>query len=189
MLGNIRAFDLYKGPGALKAYFKLVKQFIVYMDRVAGSRDYYFSESKEEGLHRPEDVIELSREQLTTWHRIRRMARDIANEQSNTTDIKDAILKMWMLLISHYTGARRYRSLLLSFCAMLSIELSTGSWMQPGNFSSHLSGIIWVVQLLVFYDSAQRELLGDSETLPLVKQFCESNLQQTADTPLGEILR
>ena len=61
--------------------------------------------------------------------------------------------------------------------------------MQPGNFNSHLSGIIWVVQLLVFYDSAQRELLGDGETLLLVKQFCESNLQQTADTPLGEILR
>ena len=82
------------------------------------------------------------------------MARYVVDGRSDTTDIKDAILKMWMLLISHHTGARRYRSPLLSFCAILSIELSTGSWMQPGNFNSHLSGIIWVVQLLVFYDSA-----------------------------------
>ena len=43
---------------------------------------------------------------------------------------------------------------------MLSIKLATSSWMEPGNFNSHLSGIIWIVQLLVFYDSARRELTG-----------------------------
>ena len=189
LLGNTRAFDPYKGPGALKAYFKLARQFMVYMYRVAASRDHHFSPSEEEGMHIPEDVMEPSSEHLTTWHRIRRLARDIADGQSNTTEIKDAIVKMWILLVSHHTGARRYRSPLLSFCAMLSIELSTGSWMQPGNFSSHLSGIIWVVQLLVFYDSARQELLGNGETLSHVKEFCEKNLQQTVDTPLGEILR
>jgi hypothetical protein len=96
---------------------------------------------------------------------------------------------MWVLTISHNTGARRYRSPLLSFCAMLSIKLSSSSWMEPGNFNSHLSAIIWVVQLLVFYDGARRELLGEGQTLALVKQFCEANLQQTVNTPLGEILR
>ena len=151
------------------------------------TRSYYFSESDEEATHRPEDVMDLSGEQLSTWHRICRIARDAADGQSDTTDIKDALIQMWML--SHYSGARRYRSPLLSFCAMLSAELSTGSWMQPGNFNSHLSGIIWVVQLLVFHDSARRELVGEGETLPLVKQLREKNLQQTVDTPLGEILR
>ena len=189
MLGNTRAFDPYKGPNALKAYFKLAKQFMAYMYRVGAGRDHHFSEGEEEGMHRPEDIIDLNSEQLTIWYRIRRMARDVVGGRSNTTDVKDAIIKIWMLLVSHHTGARRYCLPLLSFCAMLSIELSTGSWMQPGNFNSHLSGIIWVVQLLVFYDSARRELLGDSETLSLVKEFCEKNLQQTMDTPLGEILR
>ncbi|KAK3684401.1 hypothetical protein LTR37_020307 [Vermiconidia calcicola] len=72
---------------------------------------------------------------------------------------------------------------------MLSIKPSSSSWMVPGNFNSHLSAIIWIVQLLVFYDSARQELLGEGQTLSLVKQFCETNLQQTVDTPLGEILR
>ena len=66
LLGNTRSFDPNKGPGALKAYFKLAKQFIAYLDRVATSRGYHFSESGEEGTHRPEDVMELSDEQLTT---------------------------------------------------------------------------------------------------------------------------
>ena len=50
--------------GALKAYFKLAKQLIVYLDRVAAGRDYHFGSSKDEGMHMPEDVIELSDEQL-----------------------------------------------------------------------------------------------------------------------------
>lgn len=187
LLGNTRAFDPYKGPGALKAYFKLAKQFMVYMYRVS-ARAYHFSEG-EEGTHRPEDVMEPPAEQHATWRRILRMARDGADGQGDMVGMKGALIQMWMCLVSHHTGARRYRSPLLSFCAMLSIELSTGSWMQPGNLNSHLSGLIWVVQLLVFYDSARRELAGDGETLPLVKQFCERNLQQTVDTPLGEILR
>ena len=58
MLGNIRVFDLYKGLGALKVYFKLVKQFIVYIDRVVDGRDYYFGKGEDKDLHRPEDIIE-----------------------------------------------------------------------------------------------------------------------------------
>ena len=61
--------------------------------------------------------------------------------------------------------------------------------MEPGNFNSHLSAIIWVVQLLVFYDSARKDLQGQGETLTLVKRRCETCLQQTVDTPMGEILR
>jgi hypothetical protein len=96
---------------------------------------------------------------------------------------------MWMHLITHSTGAQRYRSPLVSFCAMLSIKPSTLGWMEPGNFNSHLSAIIWVVQLLVFHDSARKEREGLGETLDLVKHCCERYLQQTVETPLGEILR
>jgi hypothetical protein len=68
--------------------------------------------------------------------------------------LKERLLELWMLLICHKTGARRYESPLLSFCAMLSIKPSKNGWMEPGNFNSSLSAIVWVVQLLVFYDSA-----------------------------------
>jgi hypothetical protein len=60
--------------------------------------------------------------------------------------------------------------------------------MKPGNFNSHLSAIIWVVQLLIFYDSARKEVQGHGTTLELVKRRCETCLQQIVDTPMGEIL-
>lgn len=60
---------------------------------------------------------------------------------------------------------------------------------KPGNFNSNLSAIIWVVQLLFFYDSAQKERNGHGRTLDTVKVYCEKYLQQTVETPKGEILR
>jgi hypothetical protein len=96
---------------------------------------------------------------------------------------------MWMLIIGYDTGARRYQSPLLSFCAMLSIKPTTKGWLEPGNFNSHLSAMIWVVQLLVFYDSARKEQQGRGQTLQLAKRFCGRYLQQTVETPMGEILR
>lgn len=62
---------------------------------------------------------------------------------------------------------------------MLSIKPSTKGWLEPGNFNSHLSAMIWVVQLLIFYDSARKEQQGRGQTLQLVKRFCGRYLQQT----------
>jgi hypothetical protein len=82
-----------------------------------------------------------------------------------------------MLLVRDTIGAQRYRSPLVSFCAMLSIKQSTSSWIEPGNFSSHLSAMIWIVQLLVFYDSARKEQQGNGTTLAHVKRCCKDYLQ------------
>lgn len=69
-------------------------------------------------------------------------------------ELEERLLELWMLLICHNTRARQFQSPLLSFCAMLSIKPSTRSWIEPGNYNSSLSAILWVVQLLVLYDSA-----------------------------------
>jgi hypothetical protein len=42
---------------------------------------------------------------------------------------------------------------------------------------------------LVFYDSARKERQGRGQTLQLVKRYCGRYLQQTVETPVGEILR
>ena len=190
MIGKTRAFDPYKDSGTLKTYFKLAKQFLAYLDRVAANRDHHFSADLEE-TQRPEDVIELTGEQLRKWCSIRRLARqrEAGNDGVDGDGLKDKLVDMWMLLVRHDTGARRYRSPLLSFCAMLSIKPSTLSWIEPGNFNSHLSGIIWVVQLLIFYDCARKERRSQGKTLALVKQHCEACLQQPVETHMGEILR
>jgi predicted amidophosphoribosyltransferase len=61
--------------------------------------------------------------------------------------------------------------------------------MESGKYNSSLSAIIWIVQLLVFYDSALKEQRGCGKTLKLVKAYCDDCLQQTVETPMGEILR
>lgn len=88
------------------------------------------------------------------------------DEDENINGLKAQLLEFWMSVICHYTGVRRYQSPLLSFCAMLGIKLSTKGWMEPGNFNSNLSGIIWVVQLLTFYDSARKEQQIAARRLP-----------------------
>ena len=46
-----------------------------------------------------------------------------------------------------------------------------------------------MVQLLFFYESARKERHGHGKTLDHVKHYCERYLQQTIETPMGEILR
>ena len=191
-MGSTRAFDPYKGSGALQDYFRVAQQALVYFDQVAASEDYFFSYEDEEETILLEDVMEPTDEQLAVWEAIRVLAREgagAAGDEDRGARLKDLLVGFWMLLISHDTGSRRYQSPLLSFCTMLSIKPSTRGWMEPGNFNSRLSAIIWVVQLLIFYDSARRERQGEGRTLALVKRRCERHLQQTVEAPMGEILR
>lgn len=189
-LGKTRPFEPCKNPGTLRKYFKLAKQLLAYIYRVAANRNYHFTRDSEE-LRRPEDVMALTSEQARAWRSIRRLTRENedGSPSESCTELHDQLLELWMLLIRDTTGAQRYRSPLVSFCAMLSIKRSTSSWMEPGNFSSHLSALIWIVQLLVFYDSVRKEKDGNGTTLSHVKRCCEEYLQQTVETPMGELLR
>jgi hypothetical protein len=48
--------------------------------------------------------------------------------------------------------------------------------MEPSNFNSSLLAIIWVMQLLIFYDSALKEQQGYRKTLDLVKAYYDNYL-------------
>ncbi|KAI7349578.1 hypothetical protein KC320_g5979 [Hortaea werneckii] len=201
LTGKARPFDPYKGPKSLVTYFGVAYRFVSYFSRVVAPDDYYFSPAAgDDGeTQRPEDTIEATDERLAVWQDIlklamhRRTADQASDDRDDTEDdnseMKERLLELWMLLVCHRTGARRYESPLLSFCAILSIKLSSRSWIEPGNFNSSLSAIIWIVQLLVFYDSASKEQRGLGQTLNLVKAHCDRYLQQTVETPMGEILR
>jgi hypothetical protein len=204
LMGKTRPFDPYKGPKSLATYFGIAHRFVSYFSKVVAPDDYHFSlvadAEDDSERQRPEDIIGATDEQLAVWQDINRIARqkrmkeqtgDNGNDddKDSNNELKERLLEFWILLICHTTGARRYESPLLSFCAMLSIKPSTRSWIEPSNFNSSLSAIIWVVQLLVFYDSTSKEKQGHGETLKLVKAYCDQYLQQTVETPMGEILR
>lgn len=141
--GKIRPFNPYKEPNTLKTYFNIAKRVLVYFDRVAAGDEYFFSAESEEGV-RPEDHIEPPEEQLEVWHAACLLAKhEIPTEdEEQQNQLKTRLIEFWMLLVCQDTGSRRYRSPLLSFCAMLSIKPSTQGWLEPGNFNSNLSAVI-----------------------------------------------
>ncbi|KAK0258860.1 hypothetical protein LTR35_018130 [Friedmanniomyces endolithicus] len=188
--GKIRPFDPYKEPGTLQTYISLAHRALAYFDRVVAGDEDFFSGETEEST-KPEDIVQPSEEQLVAWKDIRTLAgcKPPAEQEAEKDRLKSRLIEFWVLLVCQNTGSRRYSSPLLSFCAMLSIKPSTQDCIGPGDFNSHLSGIIWVVQLLFFFDSARKEKDGGGETLAQVKQYCERYLQQTVETPMGEILR
>ena len=107
---------------------------------------------------RPEDIIDATDEQLAVWQDIDRIARqkrtkeqngdnnnDDDDDEDSTNELKERLLELWILLICYTTGAYWYESPLLSFYAMLSIKLLTRSWIEPSNFNSSLSAMIWIV--------------------------------------------
>ncbi|TKA73156.1 hypothetical protein B0A55_10843 [Friedmanniomyces simplex] len=188
--GKIRPFDPYKEPGTLKTYFGVALRALAYFDRVAATHEHCFSVETEDSI-RPEDSMRPTEKQRQAWSEVYLLAKSVISHEDEADEerLKSRLLVFWMLLGGHQTGSRRYHSPLLSFCAMLSIKPSTKSWLEPGNFNSQLSAMIWVVQLLFFYDNARKEKLGEGNTLTQVKQYCERFLQQTVETPMGEVLR
>jgi hypothetical protein len=71
---------------------------------------------------------------------------------------------------------------------MYSVRLFTRTWKEASNYNSFLSGLIWVVQLMIFYASVSLEKAGHGNTLDLIKGYYKRFLQPETETPMGEIL-
>lgn len=187
LVGKTRGFEPYKEASTLARNFGLWKRCLCYTFRVLGSTGGLFSKEKE-GQRTPEDAVQATEEQ-------KRYVEDVVRAARSGDDrlLKDGLMRLCMAMICHETHARRYSSPLLSFCAMLSVKPSTRTWKEATNFNSALSGVTWVVQLLTFYHCAREERAGGVEastsTLTLLKGLCERYLQQTSESPMGEVLR
>jgi len=179
-VGKARGFDP-KEPNTLKTNFGYWKQFLTYSYRVAYCGSYFTTADDDQRT--PESCIRLTDTQTKAWA----AATQSAVEQDRPA-LRDAILALSMALICHEFGGRRYSSPLLSFCAMLSVKPHTKTWKEPGNYNSCLSGVIWVVQLIIFYASACLEKAERGDTLERIEQYCGQFLQQDTETPMGEIL-
>jgi hypothetical protein len=146
-VGKARGFDPKKEPNTLKTNFGYWKQFLTYSYRVA-YRGSHFT-TADDDQRTPESCIQLTDAQEKAWE----AAVHSAVEQDRPT-LRDGMLALSIALICHEFGGSRYSSPLLSFCAMLSVKPHTKTWKEPGNYNSCLSGVIWVVQLIIFYTSA-----------------------------------
>lgn len=174
MTGKQRVFKPHKNPRSLKSYFAIAPRFLAYVCRITQEDHCHFD--VEEDSHGPEDVVEMTVGQQRAWQAVLDCAFQLHNELeygSSSEDevengesgsgrgdrpsqsLEDRLVNFWMLLVCHNTAARRYTSPLVSFCAMLSIQLSK---------------MIWIVQLIILYHSAQQERRGEGQTLTSIRE-------------------
>ncbi|KAH8669659.1 hypothetical protein BGZ60DRAFT_408012 [Tricladium varicosporioides] len=178
---KIRAFDPKKEPQTLKINFGYWKQFLTYSYRVAYRGNHFTTAGDDQRT--PESYIQLTGAQEKAWA----AAFQSAVEQDRPA-LRDAMSVLSMTLMCHEFGGHRYSSPLLSFCAMLSVKPSTKTWKEPGNYNSCLSGVIWVVQLIIFHASVCLEKAELGRTLERIEQYCGQFLRPDTETPMGEIL-
>lgn len=180
---KMRAFEPKKEPSALMTYFSYWKQLLTYCYRVAHGAGHFRRDGGTAQQQVPEDCIRLTGDQAKAWKAVSMSAME-----QDRSALRDALLSFSMMLICHEFGGNRYSSVLLSFCAMLSIKPSTKTWKEPGNYNSCLSGIIWVAQLLVLYTSAMEEKAELGKSLECIEKYCGTYLRPDTETPIGEIL-
>jgi hypothetical protein len=180
-VGKARGFEPKKEPETVKTNRRYWKQFLTYYYRVIHSGSHFTTSGNSQRT--PADSVQLTDEQDSAWAGVIRSARSQEREQ-----LRESLSVFCMAIICHKFGGSRYSSPLLSFCAMHSVRPFTRTWKEAGNYNSFLSGLIWVVQLMIFHASVSLEKAGHGNTLDLIKGYCERFLQPETETPMGEIL-
>jgi hypothetical protein len=180
-VGKARGFEPKKEPETVKTNRRYWKQFLTYYYRVVHRGGHFTTSGSSQQA--PADSVRLTDEQASAWAGVVRSAQNQEREQ-----LRDSLSVFCMAIICHESGGSRYSSPLLSFCAMHSVRPFTKTWKEAGNYNSFLSGLIWVVQLMIFHASVSLEKAGHGNTLDLIKGYCERFLQPETETPMGEIL-
>ncbi|KAM0271094.1 hypothetical protein ACHAQH_009227 [Verticillium albo-atrum] len=191
---KMRGFDPKKARSTVNTNFLYWKQLLSFYFHVIHRGGHF---AKEDGTQTPEDCIRPTKEQRTAWDAVWRLAR-AGNDKGA---LKQALLTFSMALLCHDYGSHRYRSVVLSFAAMHSVEVKTRAWRPAGSFSSFLSGLVWAAQLVVFRASvgaAPHGGGGDDDDddddggrhgiLATINTYCKRYMRPDRETPMGEIL-
>lgn len=179
--GKARGFEPKKEPETVKINRRYWKQFLAYYYRVVHLRGHFTTADPSQQT--PTDSVQSTETQARAWAGVIRSAQSREREQ-----LRDGLSVFCTAVICHEFGGSRYSSPLLGFCAMYSVRPLTKTWKEAGNYNSFLSGLIWVVQLLIFHASVSLEKAGHGTTLDLIKESCERFLRPETETPMGEIL-
>ncbi|KUJ16108.1 uncharacterized protein LY89DRAFT_719745 [Mollisia scopiformis] len=143
----------------------LMLEFLTFCYRVVYCGSHFTTADDDQRT--PESCIQLTDAQEKAWE----AAFQSAVEQDRPA-LRDTMSVLSMALICHEFRGNWYSSLLLSFCAMLSVKPYTKTWKEPGNYNSCLSSVIWVVQLIIFHTSACLEKAELGDTLERIEQYC-----------------
>ena len=160
---KVSPWNPHKFAATLGRYFKAWKGLIAYVWRWAYALDATFP-----GLANTSSMVKsvtLSPKQKTSLNNIRQILKvhDTYSKEKSKL-LQDELIKLSVAIIEHKIGSSHHRSLLVSYCAILSrtqSKINTDPvanpplatlahyWHSPTNYNSNLSALIWVAQLLV----------------------------------------
>lgn len=133
-------------------------------------------------------------------------------------ELQPLIRRMLLALIGQTVGSKPFQSPLLSYCAMHArsrlrtaanrargeSKRGTGNdeadeatrrraeqaaWKEPGNYTSHLSAMVWTAQLVLFESVCDSVKDTGSCILDALQEACESYMHQKHETVYGCILQ
>ncbi|KAH6975566.1 telomere-associated recQ-like helicase [Ilyonectria destructans] len=216
--GGAYSFRSFKNESSLVSYFRRMKQLLAYYYRVIFCEDGHFTrDSKDQIL--PQDVIEATPQQQQAIDQIidalraqdkRAEDQPLPGQEEDAerdAELKHAIRNFYVALVCQSVGSRPFRSVILSFCAMLSRKKAftrQGSrnregddesqgrrcvWYEPGNFNSNLSALTWTAQLILFDFVCFQKQDEEDEIPQLLSTLCRKYLHPMAETPFGHILQ
>ena len=165
----------------------------------------------------PQDVIESTqaqREAMDKMFEVLRLQDD--DDHAGGEDAKPgldlalehAVRTFYTRLICDDVGSACFRSPVLSFCAMISRTAAYRGtvgvvdddddgtrggdgrgWPEPGNYSSHLSGLVWTAQLLLFEAVCFRHRDDERRVPATLGRLCQDYMHQKGETAFGYILQ
>ena len=101
-------------------YFRYWKQLLTYCYRVPHAAGNFCRDGDTAQQEAPKDSIRLTGDQAVAWNEALKSA-----VKQDWSALRDALLSFSMTLICHEFGGNQYSSVLLSYCAMLSVKPST----------------------------------------------------------------
>jgi hypothetical protein len=110
---------------------------LTYSYRVAYRSSHFTTADSDQQT--PESGIQLTDTQEEAWEVVFQ-----STVEQDRPALRNVISILSITLIYYEFGGYRYSSLLLSFCAMLSVKPYTKTWKEPGNYNNYLSSMIWV---------------------------------------------
>jgi hypothetical protein len=147
---RIKGFDPYKEASTLVRYFRSWKQLLCYHYRVVYKGGHFTQRvggAKEQPT--PDKMIQATSTQQETWDYVAKILK-ADNPNLDLHSLKSRVQRLCLAIICVEYSTKRYASSLISFYAMLSVELLSLAWREAGNFNSFLLGLIWTTQLLIF---------------------------------------
>jgi hypothetical protein len=120
--GRADRFRYFKNLLTLTKYFTTIKQLLVYYYRVVYKEDGHFTRTQPDQML-PADVIQPTTQQLQAIDEII-TALNYKDREISKPALKYAIRRLYLALIYQVVGSVPFKSLVLSFCAMLSRKVN-----------------------------------------------------------------